>query len=81
LIHLFGGFKTGSEISRKWGWEHIILGAVEIGIGLLVMASIFVPVYVLVTALSFWGLIAGIGLISDAFRLRRQVKSRPEEPS
>jgi uncharacterized membrane protein HdeD (DUF308 family) len=72
LIHIFGGFKTGSEISRKWGWEHILLGAVEIGIGLLVMLSTIVPVNVLVTALSFWGFIAGIGLISDAFRLRRQ---------
>jgi len=75
LIHIFGGFKTGSEVSRKWGWEHILLGVIEIGIGLLVIVSIFVPVNVLVTALSMWGFIAGISLISDAFRLRRLAKS------
>jgi len=82
LIHIFGGFKTGSEISRKWGWEHIFLGAVEIGIGLLAMASTVVPVNILVTTLSFWGFVAGIGLISDALRLRRQAKMlEPEESS
>ena len=74
LIHIFGGFRTDGEISRKWGWEHIFLGGVEIGIGLLVMASTIVPVDILVTTLSIWGLVAGVGLILDAFRLRRQSK-------
>jgi len=71
VVHILGGFRTGDEYGRKWAWEHFFLGLIEIGMGLVILASPILTVQVSALALSAWGLIAGIGLIADAFRLRR----------
>ncbi|MGB3714097.1 MAG: hypothetical protein WA996_06675, partial [Candidatus Promineifilaceae bacterium] len=55
----------------KWAWEHFFLGLIEIGMGLVILASTILTVQISALALSAWGLIAGIGLIADAIRLRR----------
>jgi uncharacterized membrane protein HdeD (DUF308 family) len=69
LIHLLGGFRLGKTYGRRWTWSHEFLGLVEIVIGILVFVSIFVPVENLRIILSFWGIIAGIGLLADGFRM------------
>jgi uncharacterized membrane protein HdeD (DUF308 family) len=71
-IHLLGGFRLSEAYGRRWSWGHEFLGLVEIGIGLLIFASLFVSVDNLRIILSFWGIVAGIGLIADGVRIRRQ---------
>jgi len=71
-IHLLGGFRLSETYGRRWSWGHEFLGVVEIGIGLLIFVSLFVTVDNLRIILSFWGIVAGIGLIADGVRIRRQ---------
>ncbi len=71
VVHILGGFRTGDEYGRKWAWEHFLLGLIEIGMGLVILVSILFTAQTSRIALSIWGVIAGIGLISDAIRLRR----------
>ena len=78
LIHLLGGFRLGKVYGRRWSWSHEFLGLVEIAIGILLLISILVPVENLRILLSFWGLVAGIGLIADGIRMRR-LKNQQEE--
>jgi uncharacterized membrane protein HdeD (DUF308 family) len=74
VAHILGGFRTEDRYGRKWAWEHFFLGLIEIGMGLVILASPILTVQVSALALSAWGLIAGIGLIADAIRLRRTAK-------
>lgn len=71
LIHILGGFRLSEQMGRRWTGSHFFLGVVEIALGILALASIFVTVDILRVLLSFWGLIAGIGLIMDGQRIRR----------
>jgi uncharacterized membrane protein HdeD (DUF308 family) len=71
VVHMLGGFRTEDRYGRRWAWEHFFLGLIEIGMGLVVLASPFITAQLSGLALSVWGVIAGIGLISDAIRLRR----------
>ena len=80
LMHLLGGFKLGKTYGRRWSWGHELLGLVEIGSGILVLVSLFVPVENLRIILSFWGLVAGIGLLADGVRMHRLKTSLEESP-
>jgi uncharacterized membrane protein HdeD (DUF308 family) len=71
VVHILGGFRTGDEYGHKWAWEHFLLGLIEIGMGLVILVSPLFTAQTSRIALSIWGVIAGIGLISDAIRLRR----------
>ena len=71
VVHILGGFRTEDRYGRKWAWEHFFLGLIEIGMGLVILASPILTVQVSALALSAWGLIAGFGLIADAIQLRR----------
>ena len=81
-IHLLGGFRLSETYGRRWSWGHEFLGIVEIGIGILIIVSLFVSVDNLRIILSFWGIIAGVGLIGDGIRLRRRKKNMelPQAP-
>lgn len=71
VVHILGGFRTGNLYGRKWRWEHFFLGIIEIGMGLVILASLILTIEISSLALGLWGVIAGIGLLSDAIRLRR----------
>lgn len=71
-IHLLGGFRLSETYGRRWSWGHEFLGLVEILIGLLIFVSLFVTVDNLRIILSFWGIVAGIGLVADGVRIRKQ---------
>ncbi|HSG15803.1 MAG TPA: hypothetical protein VLE70_05710 [Anaerolineae bacterium] len=77
LVHFLGGFRLGKAYGRRWSLGHEFLGLVEVGIGTLLLISIFVSVENLRIILSFWGLVAGIGLIADGIRMRRLKKTAP----
>lgn len=68
----------GKSYGRRWSWGHEFLGLVEIGIGILILVSLFAPVENLRIILSFWGLVAGIGLLADGVRMRK-LKTTLEE--
>jgi len=74
LIHLLGGFRLGQKFGRRWSWGHEFLGLVEIVIAVLVLLSLFVTVENLRILLSFWGVIAGVGLLADGLRMREANK-------
>ncbi len=78
-IHLLGGFRLGQVYGRRWSWGHEFLGLVELVIGLLVLVSLFIPVNNLRIMLSFWGLVAGIGLLADGVRMYRLQHTPPED--
>ena len=78
LMHFLGGFRLGATYGRRWSWGHEFLGLVEIGIGILIFASLFVTVENLRLILSFWGLVAGAGLIADGIRMRGMRKTLEE---
>jgi len=76
LVHILGGFRLSEVMGRRWANSHFFLGVVEIALGVLALASIFVTVGILRTLLSFWGIIAGAGLILDGRRMRRAATIR-----
>jgi len=80
LIHFLGGFKLGQAYGRRWSFGHEFLGLIEIAISILVFISLFVTVDNLRILLSFWGLIAGVGLILDGIRIRRLSKALEASP-
>ncbi len=71
LVHIFGGFRTGTEYGRVWSWGSILLGLVEIILGLMMLASPWVSVEMITLLGIIWGFTAGIGLIAEAFRSRK----------
>jgi uncharacterized membrane protein HdeD (DUF308 family) len=80
LIHFLGGFRLSQAHGRRWSLGHEFLGLVEIAISILIFISIFVTVDNLRILLSFWGLIAGVGLILDGLRIRRLSKALEASP-
>ncbi|GAG26807.1 unnamed protein product, partial [marine sediment metagenome] len=76
LVHILGGFRLSEALGRRWASSHFFLGVVEIALGILALVSIFVTVDILRYLLSFWGIIAGAGLILDGRRLRRAATIR-----
>lgn len=71
VVHMLGGYRVGEKYGRKWVWQHFFLGLIEIGMGLVIMASPAVTAQASGFVMSIWGLMAGMGLIADAVRLRR----------
>ena len=78
VMHLVGGFRLSESYGRRWSWGHEFLGIVEIGIGVLILVSLFVTVENLRLILSFWGLVAGVGLLADGVRMRSMRKTLEE---
>ena len=75
IIHILGGFRLGEAYGRRWTRGHLYLGLVEIVIGFLIFVTIFVTVENLRIILSFWGVIAGVGLIFDGLNSRKRRKN------
>ena len=85
LLHIFGGFPTGSELSneprairrrRRRGprirsWTSVLLGVFEVVLGLLLILNPQERVPGVYLAASIWALVGGVILIGDALRVRR----------
>ncbi len=78
FIHLMGGFRLGDTYGKRWTRGHVLLGVVEITIGFMILLSMSVPVENLRIMLSFWGLIAGVGLIAEGLGMRKLKKEQEE---
>lgn len=78
LLYLAGGYRIRREYSRSWAWGGTILGVLQIGVGVLLLASPDeVPEGIILFGV-LWGLVGGVILIWDGLRLRkayRQIES------
>jgi uncharacterized membrane protein HdeD (DUF308 family) len=79
LVHILGGFRLSERMGRRWAGSHFFLGVIEIALGVLALASLYVTVDSLRFLLSFWGIIAGVGLILDGRRMRRSAHQHKED--
>lgn len=70
LVHVFEGFRTGSDRQRQRSWTSTILGAFEIVLGLavLVWRDDFGPFFY--TVVTIWAFGAAFVLLSEALRQR-----------
>lgn len=76
LVHILGGYRIGRAYGRRWTLGHAFLGIVEIVIAIMLFLLPILETEIIFTALSIWGIIAGIGLISDGLRMRRSVRRK-----
>lgn len=74
LMHIFGGFRTGEDASRRWSWLSFFLGLFEILMGVSLLIEPLVQGPIAYFAISVWAILGGLILITDAFRLRLKAK-------
>jgi uncharacterized membrane protein HdeD (DUF308 family) len=75
LINIFGGFRT-PEMTREEVMGRILLGAFEVGLGmLLIIIDALGPLSKLLAG--GWAFIGGIVLILQALHMRRASKAKP----
>jgi len=72
LLHIFGGFRTGSEYGPHWSWGSYLLGTVQLLLGVVALIQPWEPIPAAWWVARAWCLITGILLLLDARRLRAQ---------
>lgn len=76
LVHVFEGFRAGTDRHRQRSWASTLLGIFEIALGLVVLlwrdefGQLF---YALVT---IWAFLAALILLREGLRQRARVRSR-----
>jgi uncharacterized membrane protein HdeD (DUF308 family) len=76
LVHVFRGFRSREDYTRIWSVESFLLGAVEIGLAVLLFIAPFERGRVLYIPLAAWALFGGLVLISQALFTLRQARQR-----
>jgi uncharacterized membrane protein HdeD (DUF308 family) len=76
LAHVLGGFRTGEQLERQPSRSSILLGMMEIALGLLFLVGSLENSRAAYWAAGIWALTGGVILIGDAFLLRRQLRSQ-----
>jgi uncharacterized membrane protein HdeD (DUF308 family) len=71
LLHLFGGFPAGSILGRRRDWGSLILGLLEIVLGISVLASPGQLTNAAITISIFFSVVFGFVLLLEANRLRK----------
>ena len=76
LVHVFEGFRTGSDRHRQRSWTSTLLGAFEIALGLVVLLwrDEFGPVFYAVVTI--WAFMAALVLLREALRQRSHAKAK-----
>jgi uncharacterized membrane protein HdeD (DUF308 family) len=69
LLHVFGGFPAGSILGRKRDWGSLILGLLEIALGLAALTSPGKLTTAAIAASIFFSIIFGLVLLFEAYRL------------
>jgi uncharacterized membrane protein HdeD (DUF308 family) len=76
LAHIFAGFATGDELERQRSRSSILLGIMEIALGLLFLVGSLETSVAAYWAAGIWAFTGGVILIGDAFLLRRRLRSQ-----
>ena len=79
LAHIFGGFGTGSEDRGHWSWGSLLVGLVQVVLGVIVVIYPFEPIPPVLWLVTGWCLITGVLLILDALRLRARASSNGDD--
>jgi uncharacterized membrane protein HdeD (DUF308 family) len=74
LAHVVGGFRTGDELERRRSRSSVLLGAMEIALGLLFLLGTVENSRAAYWAAGIWALTGGVILIGDALLLRRRLR-------
>ena len=72
VLHAFRGFRTQEQYNRHWSIQSLILGAIEIGLAVLLYITPFERGQMMYILLAVWALVGGLFLISQAFYTRQQ---------
>jgi uncharacterized membrane protein HdeD (DUF308 family) len=75
LAHVLGGFRRGDELERRRTRSSILLGMMEIALGLLFLIGSVENSRAAYWAAGVWALTGGVILIGDALLLRRRLRS------
>lgn len=76
LAHVLGGFRTGDELERELSRSSILLGMMEIALGLLFLLGTLENSRAAYWAAAIWALTGGVILIGDALLLRRRLRDQ-----
>lgn len=71
LIHIFGGFRLGERLGRRWTYSHAFLGAIELILAAFIFALPSIPLRLTSVVLGIWGVVAGCTLLLDGYRMWR----------
>ncbi len=79
LVHVFEGFRTGTDRHRQRSWTSTLLGAFEIALGLVVLLwrDEFGPVFYAVVTI--WAFMAAFVLLREALRQRSLRRSHADD--
>jgi uncharacterized membrane protein HdeD (DUF308 family) len=69
LLHLFGGFPAGSLLGRRRDWGSLVLGLLEIALGISALASPGMLTTLAITVSILFSIIFGLVLLFEAYRL------------
>lgn len=76
LAHILAGFSTGDELERQRSRSSVLLGMMEIALGLLFLVGSLDNSRAAYWAAGIWALTGGVILIGDAVLLRRRLRSQ-----
>jgi uncharacterized membrane protein HdeD (DUF308 family) len=76
LAHVLGGFRIGDELERQRSRSSVLLGMMEIALGLLFLVGSLENSRAAYWAAGIWALTGGVILIGDALLLRRRLRSQ-----
>ena len=71
LLRILGGFAAEERLDRRWTLGGIVLGALEVGLGALLLLTGEVDSDLLAAVVAGWGAVSGILLLAEGLRLRR----------
>jgi uncharacterized membrane protein HdeD (DUF308 family) len=69
LLHVFGGYPAGSILGRRRDWGSLILGLLEIALGISALTSPGRLTAAAIAVSVFFSVIFGLVLLSEAYRL------------
>jgi uncharacterized membrane protein HdeD (DUF308 family) len=75
LLRVLGGFAAQERLGRRWTLGGIVLGALELALGVVLLLTSGVDSDLLQPIGVAWGAVSGILLLAQALRLRRVAHS------
>jgi uncharacterized membrane protein HdeD (DUF308 family) len=75
LLRILGGFAAEERVGRRWTLGGIVLGTLELGLGVLLLVTSEVDPDLLVPFGAAWGAVSGVLLLAQGLGLRRVARS------
>ena len=75
LLRILGGFAAEERVGRRWTLGGIVLGTLEVALGVLLLLTRGVDADLLVPIGAAWGAVSGILLLAQGLGLRRVART------